>query len=122
LYSAPLHWRQQPDQSFYRFEPFEGRPALRYAVADRMPASCVSCHNNHPQSPKRDWQVGDVRGVLEIVRPLDGTVAITRARLRQAFFYPTAVFGLGVAAFLVFLAGRRYAAVVSRMMVRRRRG
>jgi serine/threonine-protein kinase len=115
---ALLHLREHPDRSFYRFEPFEGRPALRYAVADRMLASCVSCHNNHPQSPKRDWQVGDVRGVLEIVQPLDGSVAITRARLRQAFFYPTAVFGLGVAAFLVFLTGRRYAGVVSRMMVR----
>ena len=27
---------------------------------------CVSCHNSHPDSPKRDWKVGDVRGIQEI--------------------------------------------------------
>jgi class 3 adenylate cyclase len=27
---------------------------------------CVSCHNTHPLSPKRDWKVGDVRGIQEI--------------------------------------------------------
>ncbi|HTH43988.1 MAG TPA: adenylate/guanylate cyclase domain-containing protein [Oxalicibacterium sp.] len=31
-----------------------------------MGASCVSCHNSHPQSTKRDWKVGDVRGLQEI--------------------------------------------------------
>ncbi len=28
-----------------------------------MGAACVSCHNNHPESPKKDWNEGDVRGV-----------------------------------------------------------
>ena len=31
-----------------------------------MGAACVSCHNSHPESPKRDWKVGDVRGIQEI--------------------------------------------------------
>ena len=31
-----------------------------------MGAPCVSCHNTHPDSPKRDWKVGDVRGIQEI--------------------------------------------------------
>ena len=40
---------------------------MRVALADRMSAqACVSCHNSHPQSPKTDWQLGDVRGVLEV--------------------------------------------------------
>jgi len=38
---------------------------MRIAVADRLGETCVSCHNSHPQSPRRDWKVGDVRGVLE---------------------------------------------------------
>ena len=54
----------------FRVEDVLGRPALRYATADRMRAPCVECHNQHPQSPKTDWKVGDVRGVLEIIRPL----------------------------------------------------
>ena len=36
-----------------------------------MQPACVECHNTHPQSPRKDWQVGDTRGVLEIVRALD---------------------------------------------------
>jgi len=77
--------RQFPDQPFYRFEDFQGRPSLRYVVADRMEAGCVSCHNSHPDSPKKDWKLGDVRGVLEIIRPLDSIIAQTRAGLRDTF-------------------------------------
>jgi class 3 adenylate cyclase len=28
---------------------------------------CVGCHNSHPESPKRDWKVGDVRGIQEVI-------------------------------------------------------
>jgi class 3 adenylate cyclase len=31
-----------------------------------MGAACVSCHNSHPESQKRDWKVGDVRGIQEV--------------------------------------------------------
>ena len=31
-----------------------------------MGPACVSCHNSHPESPKRDWKVGDVRGIQEL--------------------------------------------------------
>ena len=31
-----------------------------------MGASCVSCHNTHPESTKMDWKVGDVRGIQEV--------------------------------------------------------
>ncbi len=58
-----------PDHPFFRFEEVQGRQVLRYATADRMRASCVACHNQRLDSPKRDWKVGDVRGVLEVVQP-----------------------------------------------------
>ena len=32
-----------------------------------MGPACVSCHNTHPESPKRDWSVGDVRGIQEVI-------------------------------------------------------
>lgn len=32
----------------------------------RMSQACVDCHNTHPESPKTDWEVGDVRGVQSI--------------------------------------------------------
>ncbi|NOZ10915.1 MAG: HAMP domain-containing protein [Gammaproteobacteria bacterium] len=27
---------------------------------------CVSCHNAHPDTPKNNWKLGDVRGILEV--------------------------------------------------------
>lgn len=32
--------------------------------------SCVSCHNNHPKSPKKDFRLGDVMGGIVIDFPL----------------------------------------------------
>ena len=31
-----------------------------------MEAPCVTCHNSHPDSLKRDWKIGDVRGIQEV--------------------------------------------------------
>jgi adenylate cyclase len=31
-----------------------------------MTAPCVSCHNSHPDSPKQNWKIGDVRGIQEV--------------------------------------------------------
>src|SRR5262245_48890804 len=77
--------RQFPDQPFYRFEDYQGHRVLRYVVADRMEAGCVACHNSHPDSPKTDWKVGDVRGALEIIRPIDSVLAQTHTGLRNIF-------------------------------------
>lgn len=44
-----------------------GKSSVRVAIADVMTAQgCVNCHNKHPESPKTDWKLGDVRGVLEV--------------------------------------------------------
>ncbi|QBG34327.1 sensor histidine kinase [Litorilituus sediminis] len=38
--------------------------------------ACVDCHNNHPLTPKADWQLGDVRGVLEISTDITKQMAL----------------------------------------------
>lgn len=68
---ALISLEKQPGQPFYRVETINGRQSLRYAVADIMRKSCVECHNSHSESPKKDWKEGDVRGVLEVVVPVD---------------------------------------------------
>jgi signal transduction histidine kinase len=75
--------RREPEGEFVRFEDYRGRPSVRYATADLMRPYCVKCHNTHPDSPRRDWRVGDVRGVLEVIRPLDPVVAQVRANQRK---------------------------------------
>ncbi len=72
---------RKPEEPFYRFETRGEREVLRYATADRMRAACVDCHNTHPDSPKVDWEEGDVRGVLEVITPLDAPLAATRSGL-----------------------------------------
>lgn len=39
---------------------------IRIATPVMMGGPCVSCHNAHPESPKHDWQIGDVRGIQSI--------------------------------------------------------
>jgi len=34
-------------------------------------AACVSCHNSHPLSPKRDFKANDIMGGIAITIPLD---------------------------------------------------
>ena len=50
--------------------------SVRMASPVIMGAVCVSCHNSHPDSPKRDWKVGDVRGIQEVavVQPLAANI------------------------------------------------
>lgn len=85
--------RQSPDVPVYRFETFRDRPSLRYATARRLTADCIGCHNNDPNSSKRDWKVGEVGGVLEVIRPLDRDLARTREGLRGTFLLMAAVSG-----------------------------
>ncbi|MEI7447442.1 MAG: ATP-binding protein, partial [Burkholderiales bacterium] len=76
--------RADPDTPFVRIEEAEGRRVLRYAVADRLKASCVECHNRYPGSPKTDWAVGEVRGVLEVASPIADGVALLEGGMRRA--------------------------------------
>jgi hypothetical protein len=101
--------REHPDAPVESFEEIDGRPVLRYAAARRMTQACVTCHNAHPESTKHDWKVGDVRGVLEIVRPLDQDVERNRSGLRSALLVVAAiVVGLtGLSAFTLVRAARR---------------
>ncbi len=82
---ALIALRQQPDQPFIRFESFQGLPSLRFAQADIMKPSCVACHNTYPDSPKRDWKVGDVGGVLTVTTPLNKLTRITNRGLQGTF-------------------------------------
>jgi CheY-like chemotaxis protein/putative methionine-R-sulfoxide reductase with GAF domain len=62
---------RDPATPQYAVQNVGGHLYARYAVADRMLATCVACHNSRPDSPKRDWKVGDVRGVVETTVPVD---------------------------------------------------
>jgi len=60
-----------PEQAQTQIERRDGQRLVRLVVADRMQAGCVACHNSRSDSPKRDWQIGDVRGAIEVTVPVD---------------------------------------------------
>jgi serine/threonine protein kinase len=100
--------RSKGRESVHEFTEIGGQRVVRYAQARIMERSCVECHNTHPQSRRRDWQEGDVRGVLEIIRPLDRDEARVGEALRLALLLSALVSGLLVAgSMLVVWAGRR---------------
>ena len=72
-------------------------------------SDCLVCHNNDPNSTKRDWKEGDVGGVLEIVRPLDRDIARTREGLLKTFLLTGAVSGalLAISGLVLFERARR---------------
>src|SRR5262245_32880303 len=55
--------------------------------------ACVSCHNSHPDSPKKDWKIGDVRGVIEIASVIDTQLAHGMA-LSNAIIFAAVLVGL----------------------------
>ena len=100
---------------FAQFVTEDGRRKLLYYSARHMEQSCLGCHNA-PQSvsPKKDWKVGDVVGVVKIVRPLDREIETTHRGLRGALVLMGAVAALLVATSLaatIVAQQRRKAAV-----------
>jgi class 3 adenylate cyclase len=75
-----------------------------------MGPACVNCHNAHPESTKRDWKVGDIRGLQEvsITQPISGNIFAFKYLL--AYFLLVAVVG-----FLFIALQRRQAAVIQGM-------
>jgi signal transduction histidine kinase len=87
---------RNPEEPFSRVETLGESEVLRYATADLMREACVDCHNTHADSPKTDWQVGDVRGVLEVITPLDAPLAATRSGLVDTAIFMMIMAGIGL--------------------------
>ncbi len=81
---------------FSRFIVHNGIYTLRYATSDiASTEGCVNCHNNHEDSPKKDFKLGDVMGVLVVNIPI-GTISAKT----EAFFADSGDGEFGEATFL----------------------
>ncbi|HEY9835337.1 MAG TPA: DUF3365 domain-containing protein, partial [Vampirovibrionales bacterium] len=117
---ALRYLKQFPDRSFYRTEKVGNNQMFRYAQADLMQATCVACHNSHPDSPKTDWQVGDVRGILEISQPLGSFIADTQRGLSGTFLMLGGLSGLALFGLTLILGRLRQTAKELEQKVRER--
>jgi diguanylate cyclase (GGDEF)-like protein len=102
---ALKYLRKNPTTAYYRKEKIDDRVTFRYAEAVRMKPSCLECHNRLASSPKKDWKVGDVRGVTTITQPLDRTLLIVQSGLRSLY---------GVLIFVALLAVLALTLVIGR--------
>ncbi|MDP3816133.1 diguanylate cyclase domain-containing protein [Pseudomonas sp.] len=98
-----------PKQPFYRFERLDDQLVLRYATADLMREACVDCHNSHPESPRRGWRVGDLRGILEVKQPLDSAGLSARPLLIETAVVTLSILAL-FSTLLALVIGRLHRA------------
>jgi hypothetical protein len=60
-------------KNYYTTEKLGGVNYFTAVYADTGVAPvCVSCHNKHPDTPKKDFKIGDVMGGVVIRIPVDG--------------------------------------------------
>jgi hypothetical protein len=63
---------KDPSKPFGGFVRLDGGRYYQTIYPDLAVAqSCVTCHNEHPNSPRRDYKVGDVMGGIIITIPID---------------------------------------------------
>lgn len=60
-------------KNYYTTEKLGGKNYFTAVYADTGVAPvCVSCHNAHPDTPKKDFKIGDVMGGVVIRIPVEG--------------------------------------------------
>jgi serine/threonine protein kinase len=97
----------EPDLTWHEFGESHGRRLLRFAKGQVMQESCVQCHNSHKDSPRRDWKVGDLVGVLGLVRPLDRDIERIHDGLRGTFALMATVAAVLLSAGVVAIVASR---------------
>jgi class 3 adenylate cyclase len=93
--------RENPDQKIVKAVSSMFSDHVRLIAPVIMGPACVSCHNVHPESPKRDWKVGDVRGIQEV------TITQPIAANIFSFKYLLAYFALAAISGVSFLVMQR---------------
>jgi class 3 adenylate cyclase len=86
--------RANPDQRIEDASRSLLSDTVRLVAPVIMGSACVSCHNIHPESPKQDWKVGDVRGIQEIMISQPIAANIFSFKYLLAYFALAAVSGL----------------------------
>ncbi|HKA77429.1 MAG TPA: adenylate/guanylate cyclase domain-containing protein [Pseudolabrys sp.] len=110
--SALADLRNRPDQQLTEVSASVFSDHVRLIAPVIMGPACVSCHNSHPESPKRDWKVGDVRGIQEI------TISQAIAANIFSFKYLLAYFVFMAASGVTFISVQRRQAATIRGMNR----
>src|SRR6516162_7421365 len=108
--SALTALRSNPNQQLTSVSSSIFSDRVRLIAPVVMGTVCVNCHNAHPESPKRDWKVGDVRGIQEVAISQAIPSNIFSYKYLLAYFMLIAVVG-----FTFIAVQRRQAATIHGM-------
>ena len=62
-----------PEQNFYAEETLGAQRYFTAVYADKaVTGACIACHNEHQDSPRKDFKLGDVMGGVVVRIPLQG--------------------------------------------------
>src|SRR5229473_5416646 len=86
--------RNNPDQKILDTATSLFSDKVRRVAPVVMGPACVSCHNVHPESPKTDWKVGDVRGIQEVVIAQPIAANLFSFKYLLAYFVLAAISGI----------------------------
>ena len=110
--NALAQLRNHPEQQLTSISASVLTDRVRLIAPVIMGPACVSCHNAHAESPKRDWQIGDVRGIQEI------TISQALATNIFSFKYLLAYFVFMAASGVTFIGMQQRQAATIRGMNR----
>jgi len=83
----------------------DGRLIYRTAFPDYLSAnSCVNCHNTRPDTPKTDWKLGDIRGVIEVSVPIDNSSIFKDRFTMNILFFIMFNFSIVAIYYFVFIS------------------
>jgi adenylate cyclase len=102
--------RINPDQQVPHSSQSIFADRVRLVTPVIMGTACVNCHNTHPESPKRDWKVGDVRGIQEVI--IGQPIAANLISFKYLMIYFALIGGAGLG---FLLLQRRHAQTIQKM-------
>ncbi len=104
-----IKYTKESEEGIYiKRDVIDGKEVLRVATTDYMTdRSCVDCHNSHPDRTweKDKWALGDKRGVLEVITPLEDELAGHRAMRDYIVWF--IIITLGIVLFYLFYKIRK---------------
>ena len=98
--------KRNSDLTWHRFSNEDGQRSLFFAKGQLMKESCIDCHKTHKDSPRRNWEIGDLAGALVITQPLKPDIERTRDGMRGAFILLAVLVAVPTGLGLVSVAAR----------------
>jgi len=87
---------KNPDEIYTEYD--DSKHVYRTSFPDFLTApGCVTCHNTRPDTPKSDWKLGDVRGVIEVATPAEASIGSSK----EMTLYIIAFVGLNLLVLIV---------------------